>query len=104
MQFPPAHIYTKLGVRGIDHGTWSILVHAFPDASIPVVQLPSTPTSPWTSTSNWAPSCTRVLIDGYAYGSLTMTAYTLGMEGPTPTHDGGSPQVTGDPPPDGANI
>jgi len=49
---------------------------------------------------------TDVLVDGYAYGSLSMTAYTLGMTPPVidSAFPAASPQMPAEVPPDESNI
>ncbi len=190
----PTWVGADVDSWGIDHGTWSVLVHAFPDASIPVVQLSINADKPfdyhlelgaklaplrsrgvlvvasgnvvhnlhgmnWDLADDgfdWAQrfdedARTRmltdptdmaaldahgdfrravptpdhflpalylaglagaspdddvdVLVDGYAYGSLSMTAYTLDLHRPAPSGErGGAPRTPGDVPPDASNI
>ena len=198
----PTWVGADIDSWGIDHGTWSVLVHAFPDAAIPVVQLSinadkpadyhldlgarlaplrergvlivasgnvvhnlagmsrsmpdagydwalrfdeaarevmqSDPTraaaldshadyrhavptpdhflpllylagvagaagAPGVDASTTGPT-PEVLVDGYAYGSLSMTAYTVGAVCPTGAGGPPAPALPEGTPPDGSNI
>ncbi|MEU4643614.1 4,5-DOPA dioxygenase extradiol [Micromonospora sp. NPDC023814] len=188
----PTWVGADVDSWGIDHGTWSVLTHAFPDADIPVVQLSinafkdldyhldlgarlaplrergvlvvasgnvvhnlggvdprmvdegfdwahrfdeaarevmlgepteapaldahrdfglAVPTPDHfipllylAGLAGAAGNGSEVLVDGYAYGSLSMTAYTVGLSCRGPGPAAGAPLLPADVPPDSSNI
>ncbi|NEK60496.1 4,5-DOPA dioxygenase extradiol [Geodermatophilus sabuli] len=188
----PTWVGADVDSWGIDHGAWSVLRHAFPEADIPVVQLSINALKPFDDHLqlgaslaplredgvlvigsgnvvhnlagvsralsdggfDWARrfderarelmledpaevarldghpdfdlavptpdhflpllyvagmagatgTAAEVLVDGYAYGSLSMTAYTVGMTPPPAEGTGVAAPLPDEPPPDGANI
>ncbi|MEW2379676.1 4,5-DOPA dioxygenase extradiol [Micromonospora sp. NPDC047812] len=188
----PTWVGADVDSWGIDHGTWSVLTHAFPDADVPVVQLSinafkgldyhldlgarlaplgergvlvvtsgnvvhnlrgvdprmvdegfdwarrfdeaakdvmlGEPTEAATldahrdfgravptpdhfipllylaGLAGAAGDGARVLVDGYAYGSLSMTAYTVGSSCRAEAPLAGAPALPTDVPPDSSNI
>jgi 4,5-DOPA dioxygenase extradiol len=188
----PTWVGADVDSWGIDHGTWSVLVHAFPEADIPVVQLSVNAYQPFdyhlglgaklaplrdsgvlvVASGNivhnlggmnrrladegfdWAQRFdeaararmlddpgsvggldghrdfdaavptpdhflpllylagladagrggTQVLVDGYAYGSMSMTAYTLDLSCTVPEGAGAAAELPRDVSPDHSNI
>ena len=54
---------------GLDHGTWSVMWHAWPDADVPIVQLSMDAREPATGITDWDNSSVHYVTKAYSYAA-----------------------------------
>ena len=79
----PTWVGVDLDSWGIDHGTWSVLVHAFPDCSVPVVQLSINAYKPLDYHLELAPSWPRCVDRGLLIMGSGNVVHNLGAMDPS---------------------
>jgi hypothetical protein len=74
----PTMVGLDTDVWGLDHGTWSLLIHVFPEPTSRSSSCRSMRRSRSTTTSSWAPSWRRCATEGCSSSAVATRSTTFG--------------------------